>query len=892
MIIPSRLSLVAILLFVSSVVLLPSIKAQQADMGVSKTGPGQAAAGANVSYTIEVFNAGPDDAVNATVTDPLPAGLMGQANEPPMTFVSIAAPAGWSCTTPAVGSNGTVSCSDPTFVAGSDVFFTLIVQIPPATPPGTTFTNIATVSSQTGDPNSENDSSAAATTVPEPSADMGVSKAADSSQALANSNVTYTIQVNNGGPNDAANAELDDTLPGDMTFVSLQQTSGPTWTCNSLAPGSGGTVVCTIATLPVGSTSTFILIGHIPSGESSGTTYLNTASVTTSSNDPNPENNSADASTSVVAAAPTLTTHATGSVSLGGAISDVATLSGGSGATGTIDFFAYGPNDSSCSGPVVSTSSVSVIGDAQYGSGSFVPSAPGIYRFTASYSGDGNNKATATVCNAPNESVTVTQGTTSTTITTSKSPTVFGENVTFTAKVTPNAPATATPTGSVQFLVDNAALGNPVALNNGMAQLTTNSIGAGSHTIKASYQGDNNYTGSNNTTSQVVNQDATTTSVTSSANPSTAGQSVTFTATVAANSPGSGTPTGTVQFVIDGANAGGSVALSSGMAQFTTSSLTVAGSPHSVSATYSGDSNFLGSSGSLAGGQTVNPAPTPTPTPTPTATPTPTPTATPAQSLNISTRLRVQTGDNVGIGGFIIRGNASKAVVLRGLGPSLVNSGLPAASVLNDPFLELHGPNGALIAFNDNWKESPQAAQIQGTIFQPKDDHESVILATLPPASYTVILKGVGQTSGIGTIEVYDNNQAVDSDLANISTRGFVQTGDNVMIGGFTLGGNNNPTRIAVRALGPSLTNSGLSNVLADPTLELHNANGTIMVSNDDWQSDPASAAQLTANGLALPNPKESGIFTSLAPPGQFTAIVAGKTGGIGIGLVEIYNLR
>jgi hypothetical protein len=260
--------------------------------------------------------------------------------------------------------------------------------------------------------------------------------------------------------------------------------------------------------------------------------------------------------------------------------------------------------------------------------------------------------------------------------------------------------------------------------------------------------------------------------------------------------------------------------------------------------------------------------------------------------LNISTRLRVQTGDNVGIGGFIIRGNASKAVVLRGIGPSLVNAGVPAASVLNDPVLELHGPNGALIASNDNWKESPQRSQIEGTVFQPTDDRESVILATLPPGAYTGLLKGVGQTTGIGLIEVYDNNQAADSDLANISTRGFVQTGDSVMIGGFTLGGNSNATRIAVRALGPSLSSFGLTNVLADPTLELHNANGTVMVSNDDWQSDPVSAAQLTANGLALPNPKESGIFTSLAPPGQFTAVVAGKNGGIGIGLVEIYNLR
>jgi hypothetical protein len=252
----------------------------------------------------------------------------------------------------------------------------------------------------------------------------------------------------------------------------------------------------------------------------------------------------------------------------------------------------------------------------------------------------------------------------------------------------------------------------------------------------------------------------------------------------------------------------------------------------------------------------------------------------------------VDTGDKVMIGGFIITGNVPKPVVLRGMGPSLANAGIAASRVLNDPVLELHGSSGALITSNDNWKDSPQKDQIQGTVFQPTDDRESVILATLPPAAYTVILKGAGDTTGIGLVEVYDNNAAVDSELANISTRGFVLTGDSVMIGGFTLGGNNNPTNIAVRALGPSLTRFGLSNVLADPTLALHNANGTVMVSNDDWQSDPVSAAQLTANGLALPDPKESGIFTSLAPPGQFTAIVTGKDGGIGIALVEIYNVK
>jgi hypothetical protein len=243
------------------------------------------------------------------------------------------------------------------------------------------------------------------------------------------------------------------------------------------------------------------------------------------------------------------------------------------------------------------------------------------------------------------------------------------------------------------------------------------------------------------------------------------------------------------------------------------------------------------------------------------------------------------------IGGFIITGNASKPVILRGMGPSLVNSGVPAANVLKDPVLELHGPNGSLITRNDNWKESAQRTQIEGTLFQPNDDRESVIFATLQPGAYTAILTGSGQTTGVGLVEIYDNNQATDSTLANISTRGFVQTADNVMIGGFTLGGNNKPSRVAVRGLGPSLAQFGLSNVLADPTLALHDANGTVMISNDNWTDDPETAKQLSANGLAPQDPHESGIFASL-PPGEFTVILDGKNGGVGIGLAEIYNLK
>jgi hypothetical protein len=262
----------------------------------------------------------------------------------------------------------------------------------------------------------------------------------------------------------------------------------------------------------------------------------------------------------------------------------------------------------------------------------------------------------------------------------------------------------------------------------------------------------------------------------------------------------------------------------------------------------------------------------------------------PAEALNISTRLRVEIGDNAMIGGFIITGNDPKTVVLRGIGPSLADLGI--SDVLTDPVLELRGANGATIYSNNNWRDDPaQAALIQGTIYQPGDDREAVMIMTLQPGAYTAILTGINQTTGVGLVEAYDNNQTADSQLGNLSTRGFVQTGSNVMIGGFILGGNSGNTRVAIRGIGPSLSQSGLSNVLANPTLALHNSNGTTLISNDNWQDDPVSATQLSANGLALQNSLESGIFTTL-PPGLFTAILAGQNGGTGLGLVEVYNLQ
>ncbi len=259
-----------------------------------------------------------------------------------------------------------------------------------------------------------------------------------------------------------------------------------------------------------------------------------------------------------------------------------------------------------------------------------------------------------------------------------------------------------------------------------------------------------------------------------------------------------------------------------------------------------------------------------------------------AQSLNIATRLAVELGDNAMIGGFIITGNDAKTILLRGIGPSLANVGL--TNVLDDPVLELHGSNGALILQNDDWRDT-QEPQIQGTGLQPSVDREAAVIATLQPGAYTGILTGKNQGTGVGLVEFYDTNPAANAQLRNLSTRGLVQSANSVMIGGFILGGHTGTTRIAIRGIGPSLSQSGLSNLLANPTLELHDGNGTTLISNDNWGDDQASAAELAANNLALQNSLESGIFTTLSP-GPYTAILAGKNGGTGIGLVEVYNLQ
>lgn len=248
--------------------------------------------------------------------------------------------------------------------------------------------------------------------------------------------------------------------------------------------------------------------------------------------------------------------------------------------------------------------------------------------------------------------------------------------------------------------------------------------------------------------------------------------------------------------------------------------------------------------------------------------------------------MRVQTGDNVGIGGFIITGTAPKNVLIRAIGPSLTGFGIP--NVLADPVLELHGPGAFATITNDNWKQT-QAAEIEATGIPPTDDLESAIAATLAPGSYTAIVTGSGNTSGVGLVEVYDLNQAGASKLANLSTRAFVSTGDNIVIAGFLLGGSGSSDRVVLRGIGPSLTLLGITNPVPNPSLELRDTNGALLVENNDWQDNEVQAAEVTAAGLAPSHNLESAIAATL-PPGLYTALLSGLNSSIGIGVVEVYD--
>jgi hypothetical protein len=372
-------------------------------------------------------------------------------------------------------------------------------------------------------------------------------------------------------------------------------------------------------------------------------------------------------------------------------------------------------------------------------------------------------------------------------------------------------------------------------------------------------------------------------------------------------------PTGTITFNVygpDDATCGGTAVFTSNVAvagngSYTSASYTpTAAGTYRWIASYSGDGsntavsmacNDANESETVSAVATPTPTPaaTPTPTPSPVATPTPSPAASPtptpaSQTVNLSTRMRVDTGDSSGIGGFIITGSAPKHVIIRAIAPSLTRFGFSDSEVLADPTLEVHGPGSFGTITNNKWRDS-QEAQIKADGLPPTNDLESAIDATLPPGAYTAIIRGNTTPAGVATFEVYDLDPNGASKLANLSTRAFVGTGGNVVIAGFVLGNNGGDDRVVVRGRGPSLSAFGVANPLQDPTLELRDGNGSLVLANNDWQDDPAQATELTAAGLAPSNAKESAIAATL-PAGLYTAILAGQNNGTGVGIVEVYD--
>jgi hypothetical protein len=270
----------------------------------------------------------------------------------------------------------------------------------------------------------------------------------------------------------------------------------------------------------------------------------------------------------------------------------------------------------------------------------------------------------------------------------------------------------------------------------------------------------------------------------------------------------------------------------------------------------------------------------------------------PVQLANISTRGKVGTGDEILIGGFVIHrprgfnGDYHKKLLIRALGPSLSGAGLPLEGCLADPYLEVYDSTGTLIAQNDNWR-SDQAQEIIDSGAPPSNDLESAVVVTLSDASYTVKVRGANGETGLGIVEVFDIdpldpvNRPGSGRLVNISTRGHVGTGDDLLIGGFIVRGDAGQG-VVVRATGPDLTGVGVSGALSDPTLELRDASGTLMAFNDNWRDAQEQEIQQTA--FAPNDNRDSAILVALIP-GNYTAIVRGRDNTTGIALVEVYAL-
>jgi phospholipase/lecithinase/hemolysin len=255
------------------------------------------------------------------------------------------------------------------------------------------------------------------------------------------------------------------------------------------------------------------------------------------------------------------------------------------------------------------------------------------------------------------------------------------------------------------------------------------------------------------------------------------------------------------------------------------------------------------------------------------------------KATGISTRGMVGTGEDVLIAGFVISGSQAKKVIVRALGPTL-SSNFGVSGALADPTIAIFNSSNAMVASNDNWRNT-QETEIAASGFAPPNDLESAIIATLAPGSYTAVVTGKNGGTGVALVDLYELDAAT-SIFQSLSTRGFVGTGDNVLIGGLAIGNGESPV-IVLRAIGPALSSFGIVQPLQDPTIELRDANGALISFDDNWKDNTPTGIKATL--LAPTDDRESAIVASLAA-GNYTAIVRGTNGTTGVALLEAYRLQ
>ena len=551
------------------------------DLAVTKTGPQQATPNADLTYIISVTNNGPDPATNAHVTDEL---------DPSLSFVSLTAPAGWSCTAPPVGMTGQIVCTNPNYMQGTVDNFTLVTHSSPNTPTNNFITNKVSASSDTFDQNEENDQASATTLISTASGmtNVGIQMFANTESALAGTAVTFTVVLNNSDL--AQNVQLKDPLAA-LTFVSVAAPTG--WTCQSPTPGTTGTVTCTIGSLPSVSDQQFSIIAKIPSDAVSGTTFTNIATVTTDSYDNNDEDNSAAAAVTVApgytisvvsGSAQSAPINSTFQSALQALVKD----DGGNPASGvTVDF------QSPATGP-----------SATFGSTTSV---------SESVATDANGIATSSLLTANsfaggpyNISATASQATANFSITNLKGSQTINFPV-IPQKTYGDPPLTLAATASSGLPVTFSLVSGPAALNGS----TLNLFAAGNVVIRARQSGDVNYNAATPVDQTIIVAKALPTlTVTSSKNPSDFGETITFT-TIVSGPAGAAPPSGTVQVVDGSTNILGPIncIASSNNCITQVSTSTLASGSHTISAKYSADLNYLQNTGSMASAQTVKPIP-------------------------------------------------------------------------------------------------------------------------------------------------------------------------------------------------------------------------------------------------------------------------------------------